>query len=138
MADIFSKEKRSEVMSKIRGKNTKPELIVYRYLRKEKIYFQKHYRAKEGIVLDLALPRKKRAVFIDGDFWHGKTIDKVMERGPDDFWTKKILRNIERDDEQVQMLIANEWDVLRVWGSDLSRKTTQESKLKLIVDFLRK
>lgn len=84
MADIFSSEKRREVMSRIRGKNTKAELIVFRYLRKEGVYFQKHYKRAPGSP-DIALPRKKRAVFIDGDFWHGKTIDRVMERGPEDY-----------------------------------------------------
>lgn len=79
MADVFSKAKRSEVMSKIRGKNTKAELVVFRYLRKEGVYFQKHYKRALGSP-DIALPLKKRAVFIDGDFWHGKTIDRVMER----------------------------------------------------------
>ena len=91
MTDIFTPDKRSEVMSKIRGKNTKPELLVFRYLRSNKVYFRKHYRTKQGIVLDLALPRKKRAVFVDGDFWHGRTLEHVVERrGEGDFWTMKL------------------------------------------------
>lgn len=137
MADIFSKEKRSEVMSRIRGKNTKPELLVYRYLRKNKIYFQKHYRSREGIVMDVALPRKKRVVFIDGDFWHGRTFEKVRERrGVDDFWTKKIRRNIERDKAQRMLLKQSGWKILTLWESDIVRKSTREESMLKILVFL--
>lgn len=122
-------------MSRIRGKNTKAELIVFRYLRKNRIYFQKHYKRVPGSP-DIALPRKKKAVFIDGDFWHGKTIDRVMERGPEDFWTKKILRNIERDSEQEQILTESGWQILRVWESDLTRKKSQLMELEKISAFL--
>lgn len=135
--DIFEPEKRSEIMSRIRGKNTKPELIVYRYLRRNKIYFQKHYKSKEGIVIDLALPRKKKAVFIDGDFWHGRTISKVIQRrGPDDFWSKKLERNIQRDKEQRAKLKSNDWKILSVWESDLIKKSNQQESLLRIVRFL--
>lgn len=120
-------------MSRIRGKNTKPELVVYRYLRQRKIYFQKHYRSREGIVLDVALPRKKKVVFIDGDFWHGRTLDRVIERrGLEDFWTKKLLRNIERDEQQRTLLKKNGWQILCVWESDLIRKQTRQASLESI------
>jgi DNA mismatch endonuclease (patch repair protein) len=136
--DIFEPEKRSFIMSRIRGKNTKVERLVFAYLRKEGVYFQKHYRTKQGIVLDIALPRKKKAVFIDGDFWHGRTVDKVRaRRGKDDFWTKKIERNIERDEEQAQILIDNGWKFTRAWESDLVRKRTNQPVLERIAEFLK-
>ena len=135
MPDIFDRQKRSEIMSKIRSKNTKAELIVFRYLRQNKIYFQKHYNRVPGSP-DVALPRKKIAVFIDGDFWHGKTIDRVMERGADDFWANKITRNIERDKEQELVLINNGWKIMRIWESDIMRKKTLAETLKKIEKFL--
>jgi DNA mismatch endonuclease (patch repair protein) len=139
MADIFDKGKRSHVMSLIRGKDTKVELLVFRYLRQNKIYFQKHYRTKEGIVLDVALPRKKKAVFIDGDFWHGRTLQSLRERrGKEDFWVKKMERNIERDKSQAEILSRNGWGVFRIWESDIIRKRTSEIYLKKIERFLRK
>jgi DNA mismatch endonuclease (patch repair protein) len=135
--DIFDPKKRSEIMSRIRGKNTKPELLVYRHLRHNKIYFQKHYRSKEKVVIDLALPRKKKAVFIDGDFWHGRTLERVVERrGEDDFWARKLRRNIERDYQQRNLLEANGWSVLQVWESALMKKTTQDATLRIVIDFL--
>jgi DNA mismatch endonuclease (patch repair protein) len=125
-------------MSRIRGKNTKPELIVYGYLRKNKVYFQKHYRSKEKVVLDVALPRKKKAIMVDGDFWHGRTLEKVAERrGEDDFWTKKLRRNAERDRQQAELLRSSGWELIRVWESDIMRKKTREETLQTIKNFLR-
>ena len=125
-------------MSLIRGKDTKLERLVFSYLRKNKIYFQKHYRTKFGIVLDVALPRKKKAVFIDGDFWHGRTVEKVRaRRGRDDFWTKKLERNIERDAQQSQILLNHRWTFIRVWESDLVRKSTSQDELEKIAKFLK-
>lgn len=80
MADVFEPDKRSEIMSRIRSKNTVAELIAYRYLRKEKVYFQKHYACALGKP-DIALPRKKKAVFIDSEFWHGKDFERVKREG---------------------------------------------------------
>ena len=135
MADFLTPEERSIQMGKIRGKNTKAELTVFRYLRKEGIYFQKHYKRAPGSP-DIALPRKKKAVFIDGDFWHGKTIDRVMERGPDDYWTKKILRNMERDKQHDESLCENGWQILHIWEQDILRKRTQDSTLMNVKKFL--
>lgn len=138
VADIFDPKKRSEIMSRIRGKNTKPELVVFRYLRKRKIYFQKHYRSQQGIVLDVALPRKKKAIFIDGDFWHGRTLEAVRERrGEEDFWTRKILRSIERDEQQRRRLEGAGWQILNVWESELMRKSTQTEILEKIERFMK-
>lgn len=136
MADIFDAAKRSEIMSRIRGKNTKSEVMVARYLRANKIYFQKHYRSREGIVMDFALPRKKKVLFIDGDFWHGRTYEKVRERrGEDDFWTKKIRRNIERDKLQRSLLAKNGWAFMTVWDSDIARKSTRTETLIRVKKF---
>ncbi len=135
MADFLTPEQRSVQMSKIRGKNTKAELITFRYLRKAGIYFQKHYKRAPGSP-DIALPRKKKAVFIDGDFWHGNTINQVIKRGFDDFWTKKILRNMERDKEQETILLENGWQVLRIWESDVMRKRTRFVTLERVQVFL--
>lgn len=67
MPDMFSAQKRSEIMSRIRSKGTEAERITFKYLRQNKIYFQKHYARVAGKP-DIALPRKKKAFFIDGDF----------------------------------------------------------------------
>jgi DNA mismatch endonuclease (patch repair protein) len=134
--DIFSPDKRSEIMAKVQHKNSRAELTVFSYLRKNKIYFQAHYRKAPGNP-DIALPRKKKAVFIDGDFWHGRTIERIRaRRGPNDFWTKKMERNVERDKEQTALLLENGWQILRVWESDITRKATREEVFIRIRNFL--
>lgn len=136
MADVFTQEKRREVMRLIKSKNSKAELIAFKYLRQQKIYFQKHYKRAPGTP-DIALPRKKRAVFIDGDFWHGKRLQETIERrGKNDYWTKKVLSNMERDLRQRNALQQEGWKVLSVWESDINRKKTQEDTLNTIQNFL--
>lgn len=136
MADMYSPEKRSEIMSRIRSKETQAEKIVFRYLRQRKIYFQKHYARAAGKP-DVALPRKKKAVFIDSDFWHGRTYDKVLRNRPTgDYWVTKIARNMERDKHQREQLEAQGWVVLVIWEEDVKRKRTQLDVLERIANFL--
>lgn len=136
MADMFSPEKRSEIMSRIRSQGTQAEKLAFSYLRKHKIYFQKHYKKVPGKP-DIALPRKKKAVFIDGDFWHGRDYSRVTaNRRPDDYWVKKIRRNMERDAEQRAYLIDNGWQLLTVWESDIKRVRTRLASLESIAEFL--
>ncbi len=118
MTDCFTKRKRSEIMSKIRSKNTKAEVLVFRELRRRGIYFQKHYKQVAGNP-DIALPRKKKAVFIDGDFWHGYRFNEQKKRLPKKYWIGKIEGNIVRDRKNRAKLKRKGWQVLRVWEHDL-------------------
>lgn len=116
--DKVSKEKRSEIMSRIRSKGTKVESIVFKELRKRGIYFQKHYKKAPGNP-DIALPRKKKAVFIDGDFWHGYQFEKLKERLPETYWQKKIEKNVARDKETRKTLKENGWVVISIWEHEV-------------------
>jgi DNA mismatch endonuclease (patch repair protein) len=133
MADICTKEKRSQIMRAIKGKNTRPELIVFKYLNSQNIYYQKHYKRAVGSP-DVALPRKKKALFIAGDFWHGRSADALNKKNQ--YWQDKIKKNILRDKKQRQILIDAGWQVERVWESDIVKKSTRESQLTKIKDFL--
>jgi DNA mismatch endonuclease (patch repair protein) len=135
MVDMFSPEKRSEIMSSIRSKDTVAEKYVFSYLRKHKIYYQKHYAKAPGKP-DVALPRKKKAIFIDGDFWHGRDLEKTINRLPKVYWRDKILRNVERDKFTRKSLIDNGWKVLQVWEKDINRKRTREAEFEKIINFL--
>jgi len=121
MPDVFTKKKRSEIMSKIRSKNTKAEILVFRELRRRGIYFQKHYNKAPGKP-DIALPRKKKAVFIDGDFWHGYQFSKRKHRLPKKYWLKKIKSNIKRDRQYRAKLRREGWQVLRIWEHEVLKK----------------
>lgn len=130
MADIFSKEKRNEVMSKIRSKNTSIETLVFRELRKRGIYFQKHYKGALGTP-DIALPRKKVAIFIDGDFWHGYRYPAWKGR-LGTFWHNKIERNRRRDKKYHAILRRKGWHVVRIWEHQLKASTRDRTIQKLI------
>ncbi len=121
-------------MSRIRSKNTKVELLVFRELRKRRIYFQKHYKRAMGSP-DVAVPRKRKAVFIDGDFWHGYQFAKCKKRLPNKYWVAKIERNINRDRKGRLSLRRAGWDVLRVWEHQLEKDKT--ATLNKIVSFVR-
>ncbi len=133
MADIFSKEKRSEIISRIRPKNTKIENLVFSALRSNKIYFQKHYKKAAGSP-DVALPKRKRAIFIASDFWHGHQFSRHRDRLPK-FWRIKIQSNINRDRRNRAELRRQGWLVLRVWERQLQGKNVMT--LEKIISFLR-
>ncbi len=118
MVDVFTKKKRSEIMSKIRSKNTKAEKLVFSELRKKGIYFQKHYKKITGKP-DIALPSKKKAVFIDGDFWHGYNFGKIKSQLPKRYWIRKIENNIKRDKIIRNRLKKQGWSILRVWEHEI-------------------
>jgi len=132
--DIVSKKKRSEIMSLVKGKNTRPEMLVFSYLRRQGIYFQKHYRRAPGSP-DVALPKKKKAVFIEGGFWHGWRYAEKSGKWTE-FWRKKISENMRRDLRNRRMLRRAGWSVLRIWDHDLA-SAKAERTLRRLADFLR-
>lgn len=103
-------------MSRIKGKNTSPELSVRKALWKVGL---KEYRIHKKMVgnPDIVFSRKKLAIFIDGDFWHGWEIKKGRKLPR--YWTKKINRNMERDKEYTKLLKKEGWQVLRFWEHDV-------------------
>ena len=103
MADVFSKKKRSEIMSRIRGKGTKPELAVRILLRSMGLRYRLHYKVG-GRSIDVAFPSKKVAVFVDGCFWHGCPRHCKLPKTNKEYWLPKIRRNKERDKETEEML----------------------------------
>src|SRR3989344_6881587 len=123
MTDVFSKEKRSWVMSRIRGKNTNPELLLFKNIKSlwvEGYRYRFHHKKIEGRP-DLVFPKQKLAIFIDGDFWHGKNYSAWGNRLPSEFWKKKILGNMMRDKKINRILKSKGWRVLRVWDEDFEK-----------------
>lgn len=120
-------------MSKIRSENTKVERLVFHELRKRGIYFQRHYKKAKGKP-DIALPKKKKAVFIDGDFWHGRNFSKQRKRLPKKYWLAKIENNIKKDRKNRATLRKGGWKVLRVWEKEIIKNP--EKAMKKIINFL--
>lgn len=132
--DVFNKQKRSEIMSHIRSKNTKAEMVVFKELNRRGIYFQKHYKKAAGSP-DIALPRKKIAIFIDGDFWHGYRFNSFKDRLPKKYWLEKIESNIKRDKRNRRLLRKDGWAVARIWEHELKKKNIEKT-LDKIINFL--
>ena len=122
-------------MASIKSKNSEAEKHVFRYLREQGIYFQKHYTKVAGKP-DVALPRKKIAVFVDGDFWHGRDYKRVLNVTKNKYWVDKIAKNMNRDKSVNDELREKGWKILRIWESDVNRKRTRDETLSKIKDFL--
>jgi len=110
MADIFTKEKRSWIMSRIRGTNTKIDLKMNEML--ADIGYEYEMYPKMFGNLDFVILTKRIAIFCDGDFWHGYRYYK-KKRLAKKFWRDKIERNMKRDIIVSRKLRCNNWSVLR-------------------------
>ena len=123
MADVFSPEKRSEIMSRIRSKNTAPEKLLFSLIKplyKEGYRYRKHYKKIIGKP-DLAFSRQKIAIFIDSEFWHGKDFEKTKKRLPKEYWLEKIENNIKRDQIVNARLDELGWTVKRIWAKEFTK-----------------
>jgi len=114
-------------MSRIRGKDTKIEKSVEAWLKRNKIKFRKHYKVIGSP--DFALPKRKIAIFVDGDFWHGYDFKKRKNKLPL-YWKEKIKRNMKRDKKIDSKLKKLGWKVIRVWEHEL---LDNEERLKTLL-----
>ena len=128
MADKFSKETRSYIMSRIRGKDTKPEILVRKYLFARGLRFRKNDKRYPGCP-DFLLPKYKTAVFVHGCFWHLHEGCKYakMPKSNVEYWEEKLYRNRERDARNQAELKAMGWTVLTVWECELKKDKREET-----------
>jgi DNA mismatch endonuclease, patch repair protein len=120
MPDVFTKEKRSWVMSRIRGKDTKPELFVESLLREAGAKFEKHPRMVGNP--DFAIKGRRLAIFVDGDFWHGYRMGPKKLSKLNAFWRAKIRGNRARDKRTNAILRREGWMVARIWEHDIEKR----------------
>jgi len=118
MADVFSKEKRSWVMSRIRGTNTKIDLVMKELLSEMKVEYGMYPKMYGNP--DFILKKMKVAIFCDGDFWHGYKYDE-RKKPSKKFWRDKIEGNMRRDRQVSRTLRRNGWSVLRFWEHDIEK-----------------
>ena len=120
---FYTTPQRSKIMSKIRGKNTKPELAFRKALYAKGYRYRIDYKKLIGKP-DIALPKYKTVIFIDGEYWHGKNWE---ERKPKiktnrEFWIAKFERNIQRDAEVNRALGEKGYTVFRFWESEIKKE----------------
>jgi len=121
MADIFIKEKRSQIMSGISGKDTKPEMIIRKALFSEGYRYRLHRKDLPGKP-DIVFPSKKKVIFINGCFWHGHNCKKAaLPATNKSFWEKKLTGNKERDKRNLAKLKDIGWKSLVIWQCQIKK-----------------
>lgn len=124
--DNHTPEQRRKNMQAVKNKDSKIELLLRQELWKRGLRYQKNRNDIFGKP-DIVFKGKKVAVFCDSEFWHGHNWEERKKefKSHQEFWIPKIERNIERDAEVTAKLESEGWTVLRFWGNDIKKKTSQ-------------
>ena len=134
MVDKVSKEVRSYNMSRIRSKDTKPEILVRSYLFSKGLRFRKNDKRYPGSP-DIVLPKYKTMVFVHGCFWHlhdGCKYARIPKSNVE-YWEKKLYRNRERDEHNQKELEKMGWRVITVWECELKKDKREHTLEELYV-----
>lgn len=137
MTDIVDKATRSRMMSGIRGKDTKPELVLRKAMHALGLRYRLHRKDLPGKP-DIVFPRRKAAIFVHGCFWHrheGCRFATTPATRPD-FWNDKFASNIERDRRNAEQLIAHGWRVVTVWECALKKAGSPDVAARRIAKWL--
>ena len=135
--DVHDKETRSYNMSQIKGKNTKPEIIVRKYLFSKGFRYRINVKSLPGSP-DIVLKKYNTAIFINGCFWHGHEGCKyfVWPKTRKEFWKEKIQSNIQRDNKNIALLKDEGWNVITIWECELKKDKVQSTLENLILELL--
>jgi DNA mismatch endonuclease (patch repair protein) len=132
MTDIFSKEKRSQIMSKVKNKNTTPEIIIRKLLYSLGYRYRLNKKGLPGSP-DIVFISKKKAIFVHGCLWHGHNCKRAkLPDSNKEEWRNKIIVNIERDNQVFNRLNDMGWNYLVVWQCEIKKRSIEEIKEKLI------
>ena len=137
MTDVHSKETRSYNMSRIKGKDTKPEVLVRKYLFSKGLRFRKNDKRYPGHP-DIVLPKYNTIIFVHGCFWHFHENCRyaVMPSSNVDFWKKKLNGNRLRDERNKKALTEMGWNVIVIWECQLKKckrdQTLEDLYLEII------
>jgi DNA mismatch endonuclease, patch repair protein len=131
VTDVFSREKRSKIMSNVKDRDTKPELIVRSMIHSMGFRFRLRNKKLPGNP-DLVLSRHGKVVFVNGCFWHGHNGCRKAARpkSNSDFWNKKLNGNVERDKLNIGELEQLGWKVLVVWECETKEPLSLYEKLE--------
>lgn len=127
MVDVVDRETRSRMMANIRGRDTKPEMLVRRMLHGAGYRYRLHDRRMPGRP-DIVLPKHRVAIFVHGCFWHrhqGCRLCTTPGTRPE-FWHDKFEANVERDQRNTASLVTSGWRVATIWECALKRKANTE------------
>lgn len=127
--DTIDQARRSELMSRIRSKDTKPELTVRQILHRLGYRFRLHRKDLPGRP-DIVLPRHRKIILVHGCFWHGHTCRLASKpKSNTGYWSDKIVKNKERDTRNLHALEEAGWTVLELWECDIRKLEGLEERL---------
>lgn len=127
--DTIDPARRSQLMSRIRSKDTKPEIAVRQILHRLGYRFRLHRKDLPGRP-DIVLPRHRKIVLVHGCFWHGHTCRLASKpKSNESYWTGKIAKNKERDGRNLAALEEAGWTVLELWECDVRKSEGLEDRL---------
>ena len=134
ISDIYSIDKRSDIMSKVRQEGTKPEILIRRFLFSHGFRYRKNDKRYPGKP-DIVLPKYRTIIFVHGCFWHGHVNCKAatLPKTNTDFWKKKISENIARDQKNIETLRKEGWNVTIIWQCEIENKNKRKKRLDLLL-----
>jgi DNA mismatch endonuclease (patch repair protein) len=132
MADVHDTATRSYNMSQIKSRNTKPEMLVRKFLHANGFRYRLHVKNLPGKP-DIVLPKYKTVIFVHGCFWHGHKHCKyfIVPKTRTDWWLNKINGNICNDTKAITLLKKEGWKLITVWTCMLTSKNISKTLIKL-------
>lgn len=136
MTDVHDKLTRSYNMSRIKGKNTRPEMLIRKFLFASGFRYRLHVKNLPGNP-DIVLPKYKTVIFVNGCFWHGHKGCRyfVLPKTRIEWWLHKIKGNMKRDKESEIKLNVLGWRVIVIWECELKRKNITNTLVNLLSVF---
>lgn len=136
MSDSLTAQKRSWNMSRIKGKDTKIEILVRKYLFAKGFRFRKNDKRYPGKP-DVVLPKYKTVIFVNGCFWHRHPgcKDATIPKTRTDFWLEKLNKNVANDEKNIKLLTDDGWSVIVLWECELEKyfEATMEKTIERIM-----
>ena len=132
--DSFAKEQRTRCMSRIRSKNTTPELAVRASFTAMNIRYRLHVRELPGKP-DLVMRKMKLAIFVNGCFWHQHygCKRKSLPKTNTEYWHRKLIRNIDRQNENIDSLLQQGWHTAVIWECETKNSDELDIRIKEIL-----
>lgn len=135
--DNLTREQRQKNMRAIKSKETKIEILVCKTLWNNGIRYRKNVKTLPGKP-DIAIKKYKIAIFLDSCFWHKCPVHYKRPKSNNEYWDKKIERNVQRDKEVNCYYLEHGWHILRIWEHQLKHKEEREQTLEYIIGFILK
>ncbi len=130
--DVYDKNKRSDIMSKVKYKNGKStELKLIKMFKKRHIIGWRRTYKMVGKP-DFVFPKQRIVIFVDGCFWHGHNCRNVISKDNAEYWNKKRERNIQRDKSVTEKISQRGWHVVRIWECELKIRSVSQKVIDLL------